>query len=118
MLPKSHSQAYQEFLTVLLTLRDRATAEPPNVAALQTDFERVQQIFQGQIMSLDSNEIDPTILPKWQPVQTEIYRALRLLGTDIIFLRSSRRAVTSEQRLTAVRDRLEKVIGYCQAMLQ
>lgn len=118
MLPKLHLQAYQEFLTVLLTLRDRATANQLDEEELQKSFERVQQVFQEKLIGLNGEEIDPAILPRWQSVQTEIYRALRLLSTDILFLRSSRRAATSEQRLSAVRDRVEKMIGYCQAIIQ
>ena len=118
MLPKSHLYAYQEFLTVLLTLRDQATAEPPETDGLQETFERVQQIFQSQIMSLPDDSLNSEIASRWQSVQTEIYRALRLLKTDIMFLRSSRQAATAEQRLAAVGDRLEKIIGYCQVILQ
>ena len=117
MLPTSHLSAYQEFLTVLLTLRDQATAEHPEAAALQETFERVQPIF-SQIMSLPDDLLDSEIASRWQSVQTEIYRALRLLKTDIMFLRSSRQAATAEQRLAAVGDRLEKIIGYCQVILQ
>ena len=118
MLPKSHLSAYQEFLTVLLTLRDQATTEPPDAAYLQETFARVEQIFQSQIMSLPDDSLDPEIASRWQSVQTEIYRALRLLKTDIMFLRSSKQAATAEQRLAAVGDRLEKIIGYCQVILQ
>lgn len=117
MLPQSHIQAYQEFLTVLLTLRDHVTAEPPNAAALQETLARAQQIFQ-QIMNLPDESLAPEVAARWQSVQTEVYRALRLLNTDILFLRSSKGAATSERRLTAVGDRLEQIIGYCQVILQ
>ena len=118
MLPTSHLSAYQEFLTVLLTLRDRSIEEPPDAAALQNNFERVQQIFAQQIMTLNDEQLETEMAARWQSVQTEIYRALRLLKTDIMFLRSSKQAATIEQRLGSVRDRLEKIIGYCQVILQ
>ncbi|MGK7874305.1 MAG: heterocyst frequency control protein PatD [Xenococcaceae cyanobacterium] len=118
MLPKLHCQAYQEFLTALLELRDRATAPNLEAASLQENFKQVQQVFQGQIMILTSDGLDPAIAPRWQSVQTELHRALRLLEMDIMFLCSSRQAATAGQRLASVSDRLEKIIGYCQLLLQ
>ncbi len=117
MLPELHNQAYQTLLNALLEFRDRATAGNLEVDSLQKKFQQVQQVFQGQIISLTSDGLDAAIAPRWQSVQTEIHRALRLLEADILFLRSSRQASTSQQRLASLSDRLEKIIGYCQVML-
>ncbi|MGF1478464.1 MAG: heterocyst frequency control protein PatD [Cyanophyceae cyanobacterium] len=116
MLPKTHIQVYQELLSVLLTMRDRSTDVHPDADALQKNYLRVQQVFQ-QAMSLNSDQLNSDTAFLWQSVQTEIYRALRLLETDLLFLRSSKQAATVEQRLTNIQNRIEKVIGYCQAIV-
>lgn len=118
MLPESHRQAYQEFLRTLLDLQNLSTASNTDAASIQQNFQNVQQIFQKQVAILTSDEVDPAIASRWQSIQTEIYRAIRLLDTDILFLRSSRQAATTEARLKTVSDRTQKLIGYCQALLQ
>lgn len=116
MLPQSHARAYPQLLEELLLLQQEAIKPEPDFKVLQETFGRVQQVFQ-EIISLPNEGLEPDILWQWQSVQTEIHRALRLLGTEILFLRSSKGVATSDQRLTALRDRLNQLIGYTQVML-
>lgn len=117
MLPTSHQFIYQKFLDVLLTLQEEAQSPNLRVTAFSEKLQQVQQIFQEEILLLNGDELDPILASRFTPLQTEIHRALRLLKTDILFLRSSKQATTANQRLITVRDRLEKIIGYCQAIL-
>lgn len=117
MLPTSHQFIYQKFLDVLLTLREEINSPNCRITTVREKLQQAQQIFQEEILPLDRDELDSTLAARFTPIQTEIHRALRLLGTDILFLSSSKQATTSQQRLIAVRDRLEKIIGYCQAIL-
>jgi hypothetical protein len=117
MLPTLHQKAYQKLLTVLRALREQIDSPNSRVTAIQEKFQQIQQVFQEDIMPLKSDELEGAIASRFQSVQTEMHRALRLLGTDILFLRSSKQAATSEQRLAAIRDRLDQMIGFCQAML-
>ncbi|MGH2413606.1 MAG: heterocyst frequency control protein PatD [Microcystaceae cyanobacterium] len=118
MLPQLHTQAYQQLLDALLTLQQLATETEPDVQALQERFELVQHVFQGQIMGLSVEELQPSILVKWQSVRTEIHRALRLLGTEMLFLRSAKDVATYQRRLVTLRDRLAQLIGYAQVMIE
>ena len=117
MLPTLHRKAYQQLLDALTELRDHLS-KASSTHAVPEKYKAVQQIFTEQVMSLQGNQVEPATLSRWQSVQTEIYRAYRLLQTDILFLRSSRQAATSKQRLETVCDRLDQLIGYCQALLQ
>ena len=118
MLPESHRQPYQEFLRTLVELQELATASQLDLALLQQNWQLVQVIFQQQIIILTSDGLDAGISSRWQSLQTEIHRSLRLLEMDIIFLRSSRQAVTVRGRLKSAGDRLDQLIGYCQVLLQ
>jgi hypothetical protein len=118
MLPTSHNRAYQEFLTLLEQLqRDCIFSTEVNVASLQQEFQAVRQYFEQRIVPLTSEELDESIAPRWQSLQTELRRELRLLTTDMMFLGSSRQPETKDARLQSIGDRLEKISGYCQAML-
>jgi hypothetical protein len=117
MLPKSHYQAYQQFLNALLILRDQANSLPLDAIALLEKWQLIQQVFQSQILKLNSEELDLAIAPRWQSLQTEIHRTLRLLEADMMFLRSSRQSATVQRHLVSLRDRLETLLGYCQVLL-
>jgi uncharacterized protein YukE len=117
MLPTSHQKSYQKFLEVLLALREEIDAPNSRVTALSEKLQEVKQVFQDEVMPLESDELQGDLAFRFASVQTEIHRALRLLGTDMMFLRSSKQVATSGQRLSAVRDRVNQIISYCQGML-
>jgi CII-binding regulator of phage lambda lysogenization HflD len=117
MLPTSHQKSYQKFLDTLLALQQEIDAPNSRVAALSEKLQEVQRVFQTEVMPLESDELQGEIASRFISVQTEIHRALRLLGTDILFLRSSKQVATSQQRLSVVRDRINQIISYCQVIL-
>jgi hypothetical protein len=118
MLSKLQLQAYQDLEKALLELQKLLYASNPERTSLQKNFQIVQQIFQQQVMILTDDELDPAIAQRWQSIQIEIHRSLRLLEMDMMFLHSSKQAATVEARLNTLRDRIQKIIGYCQVMLQ
>ncbi len=118
MLPTSHNRAYQEFLTLLQQLQHAFIfSVEVDVASLQQEFQAVRQYFEQCIIPLTSEELDESIAPRWQSLQTELRREFRLLTTDLMFLGSSRQPETREARLRSIGERLVKISGYCQAML-
>lgn len=117
MLPKSHQKFYQKFLGSLTTLRDQVIVEDINPAKLYQNFQVVQEIFQDQILELTTEGLENAVVSSLQSIQTEIHRTLRLLGIDFLFLQSSCKQKTEEQRLETVLGRIEKLIGYCQIII-
>ena len=118
MLSMPHSQAYQEFLTLLEKLNDDffSVEEETDIKSLPKQFQMVKAFFQQQIVGLAAPQLDEAIATRWQSLQTELYREFRLLDTDILFLISSRQTETRSQRLKSVRDRLERIVGYSKAI--
>ncbi|MEW6499063.1 MAG: heterocyst frequency control protein PatD [Cyanobacteriota bacterium] len=47
-----------------------------------------------------------------------MHKQMRLLQTDVMLLLSSRRSATSQRRTSEVRNRLNTLIQYCEALLQ
>jgi hypothetical protein len=117
MLPPIHQKSYQNLLALLSGVQEQLQMPHPPLASVSEQIQQVQQVFAEQIATLSGEEFDPAIAMRWQSLQTEIHRALRLLATDLLFLRSSQKAATAEQRLANVRDRVEKIIGYCQVLI-
>ncbi len=118
MLPSSQYQCYQEFKSALEQLREFTATPELEVVALQNKFQDLQQLFQSQIISLSADDLDSDDISRWQSFQTEIYKQMRLLQTDIMLLQASRNPATFRSRQTSVSDRINTLIQYCEVLLQ
>lgn len=117
MLPKFYTQACRSFLEVLLSFQKQLNAEYMNMIAIKTGYQQVKQVFQAEIMELTVDELDASAIAVWQSAQTEIHRRLRLLETEILFLRSARQVETAKQRLDKINTCLEQLIADCQKLV-
>jgi len=116
MLPPAYQQHYQELRQTLKQL-SVSVAEAEQASAGSTpDLLRIQH-FQRQLV-LNSQELLPEQASRMRSYQTEINKQLRLLGTDLTFLKAAQQANTQQQRRRQVSDRLQVLIGYCNALLQ
>ncbi len=118
MLSALHHQCYLEFKLALQELQANATATDLQVNALRDHFQDVQQLFQSRIASLSADDLALDQASRWQSLQTEIYRQMRLLETDVMLLQASRSSETVLSRSSTVRDRIHTLIQYCEALLQ
>lgn len=118
MLPQYLNDRYQAFLTVLEQLQRAIASTPPHVPAFRQRFTEAQQLFQQQIMSLDTDDLTPAEAARLQSYLTEINKQMRLLGTDVTFWQAARSSATVQQRQAQIGSRLETLIDYCQAVLE
>ena len=118
MLPLQHCQRYEDFQQALEQLQEAVAVLEGEKVTLRQRFQAVQELFQRQIATLSADEIAPDVAPRWQSVQTEIYKQMRLLQTDIMLLQASRSSATSQSRVSHVRDRLNTLMQYCQVLIQ
>jgi hypothetical protein len=117
MLPTSHQKSYRKLLNILLELQEQVSSPNSRVTAISEKFSQVQKVFQEDVLPLTSDELEEAIASRFLSVQREIHRNLRLLETDLMFLRSSKQAATTEQRLKIIRDRVARACEFCQVML-
>lgn len=119
MLSASHNRAYQDFLTLLTEFTSVTDKQKPEIDPVQIkqEFQRLSQWFVLNIAQLGEENLSPEIAPRWQAVQTEILREFKLLSTDMLFLAAARQDFTQQKRLTSIKERLAKLIGYCQILL-
>ncbi|MEC4896100.1 MAG: heterocyst frequency control protein PatD [Oscillatoria sp. PMC 1051.18] len=117
MLPRSHTEQYEDFLKSIRNLQKILSQPQPDLVSLKAGFQQSQWVYGQQITTLTSENLDVDVASRWQSVQTEILRAWRLLQTEIVFLQASRSSSTSVARLAAAQERLQKLIDYCELML-
>lgn len=107
------STLYMPFGRSLQDLRSQVIQSQPDVRSLQATFLDLQQYFQTTLLPTDYPDLDDLAESKLVSYQTEISKELRLLGMDIMFLQSARQAMKIQQRQAQMRDRLDRLEGYC-----
>ncbi|HBE16695.1 MAG TPA: hypothetical protein DEG17_16650 [Cyanobacteria bacterium UBA11149] len=117
MLPQLQRLRYQEFQQAIEEVLSCATADKLDFAAIRNGFDRLKELFQSQILSLNSDEIPAGAVSRWQSIQTEVHKQMRLLATDMTILQASRNQTTSEVRVARICDRLKEIHQFCQVFL-
>ncbi|HEY9890911.1 MAG TPA: heterocyst frequency control protein PatD [Candidatus Sericytochromatia bacterium] len=118
MLPSTHRDPYQKFQQVLQEMPESAVAIDLEKQLLPEKFQSLQQLFENEIATLSADDISPDYASRWQSVQTEFYRQMRLLETDVMLLKASRSQATSQSRGSRICDRIKTLIQYCEVLLQ
>lgn len=118
MLPSTHRQPYQEFQQILEQMLHNAVGRDLEKSALRDKFQILQQFFKSQIANLSTDDLISESAARWQSLQTEIYKQMRLLETDVMMLQVSRNAATSQTRATGICNRIKTLIQYCEVLLQ
>ncbi len=119
MLPIIHMNGYQKFLTILseLEIKLKPTSAQTIPTNVKTLWQEVYQYFQTDLENFLDQEIEPKIYHQWNSLHTEITREVRLLNTDLLFWQSSRQSATQLARQTSCWQRSQKLIRYCQMIL-
>jgi len=111
--PSAEADVLSTFVKLLETLETSIQVANVNCRSLQQQFLQAQQFYQTQLL--------PTLLasPSAEGLvtyQTEINRALRLLGMDVSFLQSAKNAVTLQKRQAQMRQRLNTLLEFCRGL--
>ena len=118
MLTEIHRQRYLELKQVLEQMQQTVAMPFPDLSRTQQNLLEIQQFFQQIIGSLNINALERADEAWVQSYQTEMSKQLHLLGMDVMFLQAARQSETIQQRQTQIRDRLQTLIGYCEALLE
>lgn len=121
-------QFYQQFSALLHQMREQLHNH--DMFVLRQSLLSGQQLFQEYLNS-ESNSSENTsghgsaihsAIPgidaaKLQSILTEMNRDLRLLNTDVMLLQAARQNQTLQQRTIQVGDRLQRLIQFCDFIL-
>jgi hypothetical protein len=117
MLPPLQRKCYQEFQQAIEQLLSCTTASELDFAAIRNGFDKLKQLFQSQILSLSQDGLPPEVVSRWQSIQTEVHKQMRLLATDMMMLQAARNPATSGLRVAGICDRLNCLRQFCQVLL-
>lgn len=118
MLPTFWRNQYQFLLGILNKLQNLLSYSSIEPDLLQNEWNQLKDHFYKRVVPLKTDDIDLDYIGRWQSLQTELYRMMRLLETDMLFLQSSRNQVTRQARLKMISDRLVSMNHFCQEILK
>ncbi|MFM2429948.1 MAG: hypothetical protein RLZZ511_1161 [Cyanobacteriota bacterium] len=102
------SPELSEFGVLIAQAQTSCQASPLDCAVIQTSISAIAQHFQTEMLPA-TDALNPAVL-------VEINKQLRLLKTDALFLRSAKQAISQDQRLQQIRDRLSLLDRYCEML--
>ncbi len=105
------------FMAQVQRLRQTATQANPDGRSLQEQFLALQQSAQQGLLQMTSPQQEGLAPQSVVAYQTEISRALRLLGMDITFMQAARQSLTQQKRQSQMSDRLDRLLIYGEGLL-
>jgi hypothetical protein len=122
VLSRSRQDFYRQFGDRLARLTEEARSQ-----SCQDVADGVTRDWMGTITSLQTefqceviDSLDPEVTElngRVRSIETEIFRVLKLLATDFLFLKSAKQAPTLRLRHQQFCDRLTAATAYSQAIL-
>lgn len=103
---------------MLERLQQAGSGNAIDATALRQSFLEAQKFFREQIISLDNTDIDAADELRLRSYQTEIGKQLNLSIVDVTFLQAARQIETAKTRKMQILQRLETLLGYCNAILK
>jgi hypothetical protein len=101
----------QQLQACVIAAQSIVSTRPIAMSNIAQAVQVIERHFRDQILA-DTLDDNPH-----QAIHVEINKQLRLLNTDVLFLRSAKQAVTQDQRLQQMRDRLTLLARYCEMIL-
>lgn len=85
---------------------------------ISAECAQLQHLFESQVQELDWEDWSVPRRSLLQSIRVEMHKQLRLLSTDLMFLKAAKQVETLEQRRQDIGDRLTHLQGYCDAILK
>jgi hypothetical protein len=113
----TYQSAYQQAQLWLQAMQRADSTDPQLGTLLEVNLRGLQQLQQLLQADETADQASESFIAQAQPLQTEINKQLRLLETDLIFLKAARQPVTLQQRHQQIQTRLTLLLRYCEAIL-
>jgi hexokinase len=113
----TYQSAYQQAQLWLQAMQRADSTDPQLGTLLEVNLRRLQQLQQLLQADETADQAEQPFIAQAQPLQTEINKQLRLLETDLIFLKAARQPATLQQRHQQIQTRLTLLLRYCEAIL-
>ncbi len=110
MLPKSSKKVLITWLNLLENFQEIISEEKVDFSSVKKQWDRISDYLQSHIVPINCDNISGVNKFSWQTWQTETYRYVRLLNTEILFWRSSKQVQTKLDRFLNIKKKLEEMI--------
>ncbi|MEB3226648.1 MAG: heterocyst frequency control protein PatD [Synechococcus sp.] len=110
--------AYLQLQTQLQGLGINLESLQSQPGALVRHGQELLRFWQTQLTPLTGDDLPEDSYGSWRSLHTELYRGLRLLNTDLMFLQGSRTAQTQSQKQQQIQARLAQLERYCTEILK
>jgi hypothetical protein len=113
----TYQSAYQQAQLWLQAMQRADSTDPQLGTLLEVNLRGLQQLQPLLQADETADQASESFIAQAQPLQTEINKQLRLLETDLIFLKAARQPATLQQRHQQIQTRLTLLLRYCEAIL-
>ena len=113
--PPNGDDLLNTFITLLEGLKNTVSQANIEARSLQQDFLEAQQLYQQQLLPTLMASPAATALMTYQ---TEINRALRLLGIDVSFLQTAKNPMTIQKRQAQMRQRVQTLLDFSRGLAE
>lgn len=110
MLPTTHKNILKIWVNLLQDFHKILSEQKADLINIQTQWQEIQSYLKSHIMSIDCDNFPVEKKSVWQTWQTETYRYVRLLNTELLFFYSAKQTKVQETRLLGIKQKLEKMI--------
>ncbi len=118
MLLSTHKNILISWSNLLQDFQEIISKEEVNFSQVLTQWKKIQKYLQETIVPIHCEDLpNQSQQTNWQTWQTETYRYVRLLNTEISFWQSSRQQETKNDRFLAIQERLTNMIQLTDKLL-
>lgn len=104
---------YQQFLTELYQIRTRWIDSHFDTNVLKKELKDHQLLVETLFQLMEEEMSEQELM-----ISTEVHRLWRLIGTDVLFLRSARQDDTWDVRKNQILDRINQLIELSTSLLK
>ena len=111
MLSENDRYLVQRFHEIVKSLNGSLISDQFDRTNLKSELQVLTNLFQSEMQSISTEDYQVRSL------LVEIDKQMRLIKMDSMFLQTARQAETIQQRASQMRDRLQLLLNYCDALL-
>lgn len=111
MLSKSHFSLVKDWVFILKNFQHQWHLQEINNYYQTPIWQKINDVLQSKIMTLAQDDFPDDNIPQWQSWQTETYRFIRLLNTELLFFASAKQPHTKQLKFNSITQKLQGAIA-------
>ncbi|MGY6528550.1 MAG: heterocyst frequency control protein PatD [Cyanobacterium sp.] len=117
MLSKSHFSMVKSWVLLLKNFEHQWLLQEINNYYQTPTWQEINQFLHSQIMVLSDHDFPPDNISLWQSWQTETYRFIRLLNTELLFFASLKQPRPKQLKANSITQKLQGAIALSENLI-